>query len=70
MNTVLVRTTSHRSRDRLRALVGRPVGYHFSFHRSGYWATIPAELLEAARKIPGITKARPAADIRPCLNWE
>ncbi len=71
MNTELVRIGSHRARHKLRDLIGQRghLRYFFSFHRPGLWAEIPAYRLAAARRITGITRAKPAPDIQQCLNW-
>lgn len=62
--TVWVSTTSHRSRDRLRRLVGNPGPSWFSWpsggRPSGCYYQVPAEHAEAVGRIPGARVLRQA----------
>lgn len=57
--TVFVRTGSHRSRAKLRRLVGSNLDYFFTLRDGGCLVLIPATLLAEARTIPSVTLARP-----------
>jgi hypothetical protein len=65
----VVRTTSHRSRERLARLLGAvPVGY-FSFTKRGDWREIPESKLQEAVKIPGVTKSKLPTDAMRYIDW-
>jgi len=64
--TVLVRVSSHRSRERLFRLLGSEPDAFYSFRDSGNFYAIPAERLDEARKIAGVTKARPKGELLRC----
>jgi hypothetical protein len=55
---VFVRTKSHRARHKLDALLGYHPPYYWTWEDGGEFAKIPADKLDEARKIKGITKAR------------
>lgn len=66
--TILVRTSSNRSRDRLACLLGTKPDYYWTWKTGGAFVAIPAALLAEARKIPGITKARPEGYLGRCFT--
>ena len=68
MSATLVRTTSHRSRDRMERVVAGLVPY-FSWARAGEFYYVPAESLDAVLAIKGITRARKPADLAKCWDW-
>lgn len=66
---VILRTTSHRSRDRLQQALGRKPQYLFSFRLGSGYAEITKEEAEKILPIKGITKARvKREDLSKC--WE
>jgi len=71
METVIVRSRSHRSTAKLLRLVGHAVQSYGSWTvrttAGEAWYEIPARLLEEAVKIKGITKSRMPAS--PIKHW-
>ena len=70
---VLVRTNSHRARERLFKLLGFVPKSFASFHIEGSWQEIPGDVWEKRKeeilKIKGVTKARvDVSKIRPCIS--
>lgn len=62
---VLVKCNSHRSREKLKYLLGfSPKGYYSSYSRHHVYE-IPADKLESALEITGVTKSRKIYQIHP-----
>ena len=53
-----IRTTSHRARQRCKALLGSPLKYYFSLHRAGYFLEVSEEEYLRIKHLPGVTRAR------------
>lgn len=67
--TVFVRVRSHRATDRLKRLLDVPkLDWHFNMWEGNSFALIPADKLQDAREIPGVTLARPKHELMRC--WE
>lgn len=69
---MIIKTTSHRSRDKLHSALGRKPQYHWTFEDGGCFVilTDPAEI-EKARAITGITKCRCQDESKymTCISW-
>lgn len=63
---VVVKTTSHRSRQRLRAVIGPEPREMFSFDRAGGFYVIPADRLDEALAVKGVTRSRRTDDLHFC----
>lgn len=63
---VVVKSTSHRSNARLRAIIGPDPKAMFSFDRAGQFYAVPAEQAEAALAVTGVTRSRRTDDLRVC----
>ena len=60
MSEVFVRVRSHRASDRLKRMLGvEKLDYHYNLYEGNNFALIPADRLDEARSIPGVTRARP-----------
>ncbi len=69
-NERLVRVRSHRARQKLAGLLGAmPRGY-FCWDRPGEWRAVPADRLDDARKIKGITASKWTDEHRPYIDWD
>jgi hypothetical protein len=67
--TVTVKTTSHRSRERLLRLTG-PLQSYFSWTADGAFYYVPAEHAQAAAAIKGVTVlARTRTDLNRTLSF-
>jgi hypothetical protein len=65
----IIRTTSHRSRDKLKSLLGYdPQGY-FSFFKHGDWREVPDDKLDEILKIKGITKSKLPDKAMQYIDW-
>lgn len=65
----MVRCASHRARNALYRVVGRENAqafYSFDRYATGGFFRIPAEHLDAARAITGVTRARDGDDLMQC----
>lgn len=66
-NAVLVRVNSHRAADRLKGLLQvESLDWYFNVWEGNNFAMIPADRLNEARHVPGVTKARPKHDVHKC----
>lgn len=63
----MVRTSSHRSRNRLARLLGERPPYYWTMAAGGCFALIPTDRLDEAERIPGITKPRQDANYGKCI---
>ena len=69
-NTVMLRTTSHRARERLDRTIGRHPQYFWTIKDGGCFAEVTAEEFEHIKTIKGITKTRvPREELRRCWDW-
>lgn len=66
--TVLVKTTSHRSRAKLETAVGKQTSY-FSFEREGTFYRLTPEQAELALTITGVGRARERAEDDLLAHW-
>jgi hypothetical protein len=55
---ILVRVNSHRARERLYRLLGKPARGYFSFRFKGEFREVPESKIVEALKIKGISKTR------------
>jgi len=66
---VIVRTKSHRARERLDRAIGRHPLYYFTWTDGGCFAEITAEEYETIKSVKGITRARVSReDLRMCWS--
>ena len=66
---MIIKTTSHRSREKLARLLGyEPQGF-FSFFKSGDWREVPEERIDEILKIKGITKSKLPEKARGYIKW-
>jgi len=66
---MIIKTTSHRSREKLKRTLGyMPEGY-FSFHKTGDWREIPDDRSEDVLKIKGITRSKLPEGAMHYINW-
>ena len=66
---VILRTRSHRARERLERAIGRHPNYYWTWEDGGCFAEVTAEECEAVRNIKGLTKARVAREsLRRCWS--
>jgi len=64
---IILRTKSHRARQRLDRTIGRHPDYFFTWEDGGCFAEVTAEEYMLVKSIKGITKARvPRADLGRC----
>jgi hypothetical protein len=69
LSGVILRTKSHRARERLDRTIGRHPDYYWTWEDGGCFAEVTAEEYEAVRGIKGITRARVARDeLRMCWS--
>jgi hypothetical protein len=70
MNTILARTTSHRSREKLKRALGYYPQEHFSFQFEGSFVYLTPAEWEQARVIKGIRRARvDTSKLHQCMKW-
>ena len=66
---VILRTKSHRARERMERAIGRHPDYYWTWDDGGCFAEVTAAEYEAVRNIKGITRAKvPRESLRRC--WE
>lgn len=65
----IVRTTTHRSRDKLKRLLGYETQGYFSFFKQGDWREVPEERLEEILNIKGITKSKLPEKAIQYIDW-
>jgi hypothetical protein len=69
-STVILRTKSHRAREKLDRAIGRHPQYYWTLKDGGCFAEVTSEEFERVGKIRGITRARvPREELRQCWNW-
>jgi len=67
---VFVRVRSHRATGRLKRLLEvEKLDWHFNMWEGNSFALIPADRLDEARQIPGVTRARPKRELMRCWSW-
>jgi hypothetical protein len=67
---VMLRTRSHRARERLDRAIGRHPDYYWTWEDGGCFAEVTAEEYEKVKSIKGITRAKvPRENLRRCWNW-
>ena len=67
--SIILRTKSHRARERMERTIGRHPDYYWTWEDGGCFAEVTEEEYEAVRNIKGITKARVSRDaLRRC--WD
>lgn len=62
----LVRLGSHRAASKVELIVGGKLDWHFTWADGGTFALIPAEHVDAALAVTGVTRARPKGDVKRC----
>ena len=66
---VILRTKSHRARQRLESILGRHPQFFWTWEDGGVFAAVTAEEYERVKRIKGITKARvPRDKLRQCWS--
>jgi hypothetical protein len=66
---MIIKTTSHRSREKLKQLLGyMPQGY-FSFYKNGDWREVPDDRSEDVLKIKGISRSKLPETARQYIDW-
>lgn len=63
-----VRTSSHRSRDRLKWVLGRCPRYWYTYEHGGVFAEVDEGEMATALGIKGITRTR-IKPVAPCFKW-
>jgi len=58
LDKVIVKTSSHRSRDKLKSLLGYDPPRFFSFNKIGDWRQVPIDKLNDILNIKGITRSK------------
>ncbi len=67
LSGVILRTKSHRARERLDRIIGRHPQYYWTWEDGGCFAEVTAAEYHAVRNIKGISKARlPHESLRRC----
>jgi hypothetical protein len=67
-DAVLMLTTSHRSRERMKRVTGDLQEY-FCWKRGSGFYFVPADRLDAVLAIPGIRKCRRPESLHKCSRW-
>ena len=66
---IVLRTKSHRARERLGRIIGRRPDYYWTWEDGGCFAVVTAQEYEAVRSTKGITRARVAREeLRKCWS--
>jgi hypothetical protein len=69
-NTIILRTRSHRAREKLDRTIGRHPQYYFTWKDGGCFAAVTAEEFEQVRTIKGLTRARvPKEELGLCWTF-
>lgn len=68
---MIIKTTSHRSRDGLERVLGFVPQYHYRFDREGSFVIIEDSLIEKVLKVKGISKCKDQnkGNYRPCWHF-
>ena len=67
--SIILRTKSHRARQRLESTIGRHPQFYWTWEDGGCFAEVTAKEYEAVKSIKGLTRARVAREnLRKC--WE
>ena len=68
----LVRSASHRSREKAETICGHRLQQFFSWQTActGGFLAVPDQLLPAVLAVTGCTKASPRFTYQPCLQWK
>jgi len=66
---IMLRTRSHRARERLDRTIGRHPQYYWTWEVGGCFAEVTTEEYQAVKSIKGITRARVACEeLRKCWS--
>jgi hypothetical protein len=66
----MLRTKSHRAREKMERAIGRHPQYYWTWEDGGCFAEVTAEEYDQVREIKGITKTRvPRSELRQCIDW-
>lgn len=69
-DAVFVRVRSHRASDKLKRLLNvEKLDWYFNFWDGNNFVRIPADRLNDARQIKGITLARPTHHLHQCWSF-
>lgn len=68
---MIIKTTSHRSREKLDGILGKHPQYYFTFEQGGCFVKLDdPELIARAMKIKGVTKCRNQDESHYHQCWE